>query len=54
MIMRRKRKVDAETVANTAFRFPLAPALRPGPRGRPMVLILASLAGLAALFAAAG
>ena len=54
MIGRRKRKVDAEMLANTVFRFPRAPALRPGPRGRPVVLILASLAGLAALFAATG
>ena len=46
---RRKRKADAEMVANTLFRIPGAPALGPGPR-RPVMLILASLAGLAALF----
>ena len=51
MIGRRKRKVGAEMVANTLFRIPAAPAFGPGLR-RPVVLILASLAGLAALFAA--
>ena len=52
MIGRQRRKLDAEMVTNTLFRMPAAPAFGPGPR-RSVVLILASLAGLAALFAAA-